>query len=87
VVTRRLARSALGWAAACALLGAGAGCPAAHGGYPTAACSAPADCFEGEACIGGACVPADDAAPLDDGGDDLTPSATDGAPPGDADAG
>jgi hypothetical protein len=42
-----------------------AGCPAAHGDYPSTACSAPSDCFVGEACISGACVPV-----AQDGGDD-----------------
>jgi hypothetical protein len=40
-----------------------AGCPAAHGDYPSQSCMTNDDCFKGERCLNSSiCVPADDMA-------------------------
>jgi hypothetical protein len=62
---RGLVRAIGGLLAALLAAAALAGCPAAHGDYPTTACSGPSDCFVGEACVAGSCVPA-----AQEGGDD-----------------
>ncbi len=46
----RRKRLALLGGAALAIALAGAGCPAAHGGYPDKTCMIDSDCYQGEVC-------------------------------------